>query len=735
MCIRDSHRRHLFSAGNTTSDFQRVTWHLATKMEWNGTSECDMIIHSYKNYIWDDLRPIEHVKIMECIENRMIMREVSQQMNISLPEDLLYNWRRKWMLMKDFAGASAVYIEHRVGKITTKQMIHKFKNVNIKYDEWLPLMNNIKTTATNIFSLKTISTGVEAFFREIDPDIEKNRGVMNSVYRLYDIGKRCGNDVYEHASQSKLGHSMGVAFKTAYAYLPRKGIQMPQVSKHLYHGFNTWERLRIHPMSQSKIQARNIVLKAAGVETGITPCSEREDSYVCLNCVILDNFLNVIIGDGLKMANYYENVYAKVTVPDFENYWTNNTEAQAWREDVGKSIGAAFENVNVEIQVDAVTLNAEIPEASVPFSMQGDVPFDASGLFEDPSNNYDLQLERPMLNRGSNQTISFFKRARNDWAWFFTKGWNPFKDFTSDPDARDPAPSVLMNFFSADDDEYVQYFAHSARYYLKVPFGDCPNTKVYCTYNTFAERQRLIADAWGYMFWYAVFWWFVEYQTGLPLFTLQVTYLLPIFLLIYVITVYKYTWRCFPSLPNCLMDDFYTYVHDNWFPSCFCYYFPGLSVNCNPDTCFLCSKVTEFSECQDKIPGVNDMGMLWAPAFFIRKNFPSLLVFIYKTIPFAWVVRNYEPLVYMTQSIIEGVEIEQVELDCLTTSYSDIVFLVTVIWFITKFMGVIAPVLIKSAQHASNLMVIYITMIYSMVLSLEIQTTAGIKKDIVSEGL
>ena len=722
-CGLRHHKRHLFSSGNETSEFQRVMWHVADTMDWNGTSECDMFVHSYKHYQWDDMRPLEHIKLVNCVENRMIMREISKQTNITLPEDLLYNWRRKWLLAKDFAGAAAVYIEHKLGKITTQQMIHKFKQVNIQYDEWLPVMNSIKTHAYNTFTFKTLSTGVEAIFREIDPDIEKNRGTLNSVYRLYDIGKRCGSDVYEHATSHRLRHKMGVAMHTAYTHVALGSIQMPQLPKHLYHGFDTWNSVRISPTSAHKTKARNIVLRAAGVTTDITPCST--DSYVCLNCAVLDNFINVVIGDGLRMANYYENVYAKVTVPDFERYWTNNTESEAWRQDVGISLGKAFENVINDI--DSSNLNTEIPE---------DVDTESPGIYEyNNSTDYQRKLRRPRLFKGGNQSLSYFKRARSDWAWFFDKGWNPLVDHSNDPDRRDGAPTVLMTFLSADEDVYVQYFAHSATYYIKIPFGDCPSSKAYCTHNTFTERQTLIGNAWGYMFWYALFWWVIQYQTGIPVFTLQAVFFLPIFLIIYMITVYEYTWRCVPSLPNCFMDDLYTYIHDNLFPSCFCYYFPGLSQNCNPDTCFLCSKMTEFSECEDRIPLIPDMGMLWAPAFFIRKNFPWLLVFLYKTIPFAWIVRTYDPIVSMTQSIIEGVEIEQVELDCLNISYADIVFMGIAVWFATKVMGLIAPAVIKTVQHATNLTFIYITMIYSMALSLEIQTTNGIESKIDVDGL
>jgi len=714
------HRRHLFSTGNETSEFQNVMWHLAHKMEWNGTSDCDMFIHSYKDYKWDDLRPIEHIKLIECIENRMIMREMSEQLNMTLPEDLLYNWRRKWLMLKDFAGAAAVFIEHKIGKISTTEMIHKFKSVGISYNDWLPRMNQLKTHTLTFFSLQTVSSTIETLFREVDPQIEQNKGVLNSVYRLYDIGKRCGHDIYQHSVQHKVRHRIGIALRTAYTHLPRSGIQMPHMSKHLKHGYETWNRFHIHPQSHSKIKAKEIILRAAGLQSGITPCTERSDSYVCLNCVVLDNFLNVLINDGLRMSNYYENVYAKVTIPDFHRYWTNNTESQAWREDAALAFIKAFDNVNDD--ADQTTLSTEIDE-SVDQNYEEGVNFYQQGVSTPAT-------PRPTVFHGQNQSISFFQRARNDWTWFFTTGWNPFKDHSNDPYKRLPAMTVLVNFFSADTDTYVEYFAYSARHYLRIPFEDCPSSKCFCTYNTFAERQALIKNAWGYMFWYIVFWWVVEYQTGFPVFTMQVTLFIPICVIIYLLTVYSYTWKCFPSIPNCLMDDFYTYVHDNWFPSCFCYYFPALSQNCNPDTCFLCSKTTEFRQCQTDIPLVDSMGLLWAPLFFIRKNSPWILVFLYETIPFAWLVRRYEPLVEMTQAIIENVAIQQIELDCLSISYVDIVFMLIALWTIIKLFSIIVPLLFKIGQHATNLAIIYVTIIYSMMISLETQASNGLQTEI-----
>ena len=121
-------RRHLFSSGTEDSKFQDIVYHISNDVPWNGTSNCDLFIHAYKHYKWDDLRPIEHINLLDCIEQRYMMIKVNKEFNISLPEDLLYNWQRKWELGYHFVNTGIIYLEHKLGTINTKQMLHKMKD-------------------------------------------------------------------------------------------------------------------------------------------------------------------------------------------------------------------------------------------------------------------------------------------------------------------------------------------------------------------------------------------------------------------------------------------------------------------------------------------------------------------------------------------------------------------------------------------------------------------------------
>ncbi len=73
----------LFSSGTEDSKFQDIVLHVSNDIPLNGTSNCDMFIHAYKNYKWDDLRPIEHIELLSCIEQRYVMRKMNEHFNVS----------------------------------------------------------------------------------------------------------------------------------------------------------------------------------------------------------------------------------------------------------------------------------------------------------------------------------------------------------------------------------------------------------------------------------------------------------------------------------------------------------------------------------------------------------------------------------------------------------------------------------------------------------------------------
>ena len=128
------------------------------------------------------------------------------------------------------------------------------------------------------------------------------------------------------------------------------------------------------------------------LQTDISPCSERKDSFVCLNC----NFRQPVVGDhsrGNQVSQYYNKVYAKKTVPSFVRFWTNSS-ASAWRED-----GAALKDGLIPCSPTrkaqyAVYNDVETYGFSFGIDSEGGPEVD-SGY--DPNKDPVIKLERPKL--------------------------------------------------------------------------------------------------------------------------------------------------------------------------------------------------------------------------------------------------------------------------------------------------------------------------------------------------
>ena len=182
---------------------------------------------------------------------------------------------------------------------------------------------------------------------------------------------------------------------------------------------------------------------------------------------------------------------------------------------MGKMIGGAMKKVGNDID----DLAAKIQDTEISVPPAGEVNIDI--YLETPAMILILKSMAPPPDSSpnemysnktySNSTLSNYLRAKNDWLWFFRTGWNPFVDHTG-PDARPTVITVLADFLSQLEDTYVPYFAYSLLHYIRKPFETCPMEKMYCSYNTFEDRQRLIIDAFYHMFLFTLIVIGIQYQ-------------------------------------------------------------------------------------------------------------------------------------------------------------------------------------------------------------------------------
>ena len=69
---------------------------------------CDQMVHRYKEYTWNQLRPLEQIEIVECLELRAIAEKIRNNTDLPIPVDILYNWQRKWIMGAEIIQAGII---------------------------------------------------------------------------------------------------------------------------------------------------------------------------------------------------------------------------------------------------------------------------------------------------------------------------------------------------------------------------------------------------------------------------------------------------------------------------------------------------------------------------------------------------------------------------------------------------------------------------------------------------
>jgi hypothetical protein len=761
-CI--SVRRLVEVENNTHFNFQQTPKYMATHFNWTGDSTCDYIVNQYQNYEWDDLRPLEEITLVECMENRMFGVMMRDYTGLPVPDDIFYNWKSKYLFSYDFMSASIIYSLHKLGKIKTTAMINEFKTR--KLEPFLPVMRNINNGIKNLFTHDNLNAGIRFTAGIFDDNFNPNSKQDTLTHTLYRIVTKLSNTAIKTVQYTNT-RNIYREYDHTLSALANINITMPVFTQ-------------IRPqtvalkMPKKTTRLGKFILKKAGILTDTTPCSNRTNSYVCIDCLVVDNLINVMIDAGIELKNYYQYMFLGITLPSFIEWWRNESiviqfptpmaikmdyQMIAWKLDpmtiqIKKMSFPSF-NPNIDLDIiDPITLKPiefdpitfkpirfdpikmpdfKFPDMSFPEGTAVLIPeLDPITTLE----QLKLNRARPILKSAQITNISEYERARQDWEWFATNGLNIFKNYSNDPNARGEFFDVLFQFLTTNDEKYVDYFAHGLPWYVKQPILlECPMDKIYCKDSTTSERLDKITSAFEYMLYFTLSLFLIQIYIGLPFFTLLSPYLLYIFAFIYMWTVYQYSYACIPSAPQCFMDDVFAYLNDRLFLNCFCSYLPSLSESCVPETCQMCTKQTFFKSCSSVVPLKTELGIMWAPLFYLRKYYPNVITSAYKNIPFSWGFRHWDHFVTVARMIIEEEEIIPEETECLALSYGDFVFVGTLLFFGLTVGKFVLPTTITIVQRTNEILSLFLTTVYCMALSIELQTVTGIQNTVSSDTL
>ena len=644
---------------------------IAEKIEWDGTSKCDLMVEAYKDYTWNTLRPIEKIEIKECLHLRHLAIELANATELPIPKDLFYNWMRKYQVVYEVGVTFYIYSKHLTGSLSTKEMVTEMRHSGVA--QYLPIARKIKDRCVHTFTVPNAIGFFDSLVKDLPDD-----GLTGSFKTIYTSVSTIGHHSKEHFQ--KIGPQM----ETLIHLMPRKynNIEPFQVFKHLKSMPPLFQTLsKDRPMAPSKVKARNAlkyVLGAAGVNADIQPCHQQEGSKVCLNCVIVDNFLNTVINEGERMASYYTHTYVPIIIPSFVNYFKQQeNKAKAWREDMGQILQNAAVNAAEELNNVNITLKSS------------------------------LDLSPQYL-------------AQKDWDYLF-KNWA----IRNDREILD----IGIQFLQTVNDSYVPFTGYGLGYYITYPFVEaCPIEIVYCTTSTTKERLGYISKQIGYQ---AAIWgglYGAQIYTGAPLFTMATMFPLNLGIVggVYMYSVYGFLYTCLPNIPNCFVDDLFAWFHDVAFPDCFCSYYPGLADSCDPETCHLTSRSTTFKNCSTAVPLSESMGYFWSPAFWVRKDYPDAFLWLYQTPPFSWGMKYSDGLKEMAFNIEDNVEITQTELDCSTLRFTDTMLLATVGYLASIVLSIVVSSGIKLLVNGIKFVTIIFNTLYSFGVATEVQTITGV---------
>lgn len=658
-------------------------------MGWNGTSECDYMVHAYKHYKWGDMRPVEQIMIEKCVEYRAVAVKLGQLAGVDLPVDMIYNWQRKFEMMFHGGMGALIYYKHK----SASDMMKEWRRHNIpKY--WIPIFS----TAVQMASGLSISDMVHEIHHGMGNEPEV--GVLVSVF---DETLQLASGVRKIWTEHNMTHSWKAPANMTYVFGSKAiSLVIPSITP---------------SVTVSDPQY------AWGLNTSTSG-----------TCPLLTNFIETVQEQSQVTVDYYTNVYAAVTVPHFVN-WLEGRDP--WVNDFIGVMDSAISKALDKFRLQFFVHNGQIllPSGFVKFDVafnsnwwQGEMwkggftfPGELDPRFPEVT-DFKFDLEEIKIDG-----IGSFKFKLGDLP-------NPFdinpdlntEGFSSNPRYEDPSllemegecdfgdvtfpeniTDALYCFITADGNKKVPYFGRNLKYLVDYQFKTCTMAQITCNASTSA-RMVYMLDALWYCFVLILVCTALQVLIGIP--TLMFVPILPIFALIILTQTWNWTWACYPNVPPCFADDLYAFVETYLIPDCFCSYFPALSNECYPGFCHFVSGKTTFSSCT-QIP---EFGYMWVSFFYAKKYVPDVLKWIhyvlYKDATFtAWVTTLDKPVTLLEQ-------------DCAQLHILDLSYPVSFAMF-----GLfVAPRLISLSLRllfaAVNLVLSLITLLYSTCLSLDKST-------------
>ena len=558
---------------------------------WHGTSQCDTMIHAYRHYTLGDMRPIEHLTVLQCVEDRELAVKLGEVIGIELPHDMFYNWQRKFEMLYSGTSAGIVYYKHH----SSKQLVQEWKNRQL-HNYWLQIFAGTGKLLRRI-SLRDF---VDGMYHSLGykPHIATFINVVDDT--LDTIGQIRDAWTYHNVS-------------------------------HSWKSFHSLKNVT-YTLGASAYQLHNYVVVDVVQSPSQYAWGLNSDPTIEGNCALVNNF-NKTVREQLQIVqDYYKYDYI-IMVDEFMAWFQGRDPwVTDFAQEFERNIKEKFLYIGGKILTPEGFLNPLDPDMDLrklnlerlkqyftnDFESFDPGSFDPANLVFKPGyslsdfefNEPEFGGDAPTNPRYDNPTLLVSDNSDNS------------KNCVSPTDfPRDIVEAIGCFVTETGDNGDLRYFGHNLRYIVDYQFQKCSVTQIRCDKAERVPRLSRMVDAFWYCLITVIVAVAVQMLLGIP--TMMYIPLPIVFFFIFATHVWNWTYNCSPNVPICLADDIYYFVEKFLVPDCFCTYFPSLAGNCI-DGCNFVSNSTTFTNCTQGEFG-DHFGYMWVSFFYAKRYIPGLL--------------------------------------------------------------------------------------------------------------
>ena len=306
---------------------------------WTGPSFCDNFVTAMKDYPEDTLRPIETLRLNECLEWRIMSETVRNATHLYdlIPHDIFYNWKAPlWLGVQTISGVF-LYGEWLMGGSgDIPSLKAAFEKKGIPANDALSVVYTTKRLLQNKITRKGFNEIIEDTFRKNDPaykDPENTDGTAKA-FRVYESISSSAFGIYDIVTSKKF-HSSWREFDSM--KVPTPGplpLRAPQAHEIFTpHALEIGTSVAQLPQTFGRIYTE-------------LDCQQSDEAELfCFQCSFFDSFLLSFFDVLNDAGKFYEYSYTEDFIVYFNDSWNENTEYnRRYAQSFKKAQGAREEN-------------------------------------------------------------------------------------------------------------------------------------------------------------------------------------------------------------------------------------------------------------------------------------------------------------------------------------------------------------------------------------------------------